>query len=233
VETAATISGVIYPPDGDTARIAAFVPSAPAPAPAPEPAPPSPPAPATEPAGPSAVVAPPSAAKRFPALPVAAALLLLALAGAGGYLLSGERGPEPAIQSAGRPQAEDASALSPLEQARRFLRAPGNPAEGLDLSRRLPHTPEGRDAAFLLLGALAEQGQAEAMFDLAAFYDPADAAPRGSIRPDAEQAWQWYAKAEAAGRAEAAERKRRLRAYLEAEAAGGSAEAGELLARLR
>jgi hypothetical protein len=248
VEAAAEIAGVIYPPDEATARIAACAPSLPA-APAPEPAP-----------KPTAVPPPPApAGKRSPALPALVAVILLALLAGGGYWLLRDAGPEQAAQSAAQPeeeekeekeieaekaqpspespppapQAQETPPPSPLEQARQFLRAPRSPAEGLDLSRRLPHTEEGRDAAFLLLGALAEQGQAEAMLELAAFYDPADATPKGSIRPDAELAWQWYAQAEQAGRAEATERKRRLREYLEAEAAGGSAEAREQLSRLR
>jgi hypothetical protein len=248
VEAAAEIAGVIYPPDGTTARMAACAPSVrAAPAFAPDPAP----GPAPEPAPEASAVpsAPAPAGKRSLALPALAAALLLALLAGGGYWLlrDGPEQTEQAAQSAAQaeetekaqtppespaPQAQETPPPSPLEQARQFLRSPRGPEEGLDLSRRLPHTPEGRDAAFLLLGLLAEQGQAEAMLELAAFYDPADDAPKGSIRPDAEQAWQWYGQAEQAGRAEAAERKRRLREYLEAEAAGGSAEAREQLSRL-
>jgi TPR repeat protein len=123
--------------------------------------------------------------------------------------------------------------LPPLEQARRFLRDDGSAAAALALSRTLPQTQEGRDAAYLLLEAAAEQDQPEAMLDLAALYDPLDAHPRGSIRADAEQAWEWYGKAEKAGQTTAAERKRALRAWLEAEAGKGSAEAKDILSRIR
>jgi hypothetical protein len=254
VEAAAEIAGVIYPPDEATARIAACAPpvrAAPAPGPAPEPV--TEPTPGPTPGLASVPPAPAPAGKRSPALPALAAVIALALLAGGGYWLLRDAGPEQAAHDAAQAEEEKAQTPSdsppqtppespppqaqepppsPLEQARQFLRAPRSPEEGLDLSRRLPHTAEGRDAAFLLLGALAEQGQAEAMLELAAFYDPADDAPKGSIRPDAEQAWHWYAQAEQAGRAEATERKRRLREYLKAEAAGGSAEAREQLSRL-
>ena len=123
--------------------------------------------------------------------------------------------------------------LAPMEQARQFLRGNGSAADGLALSRTLPQTPEGRDAAYLLLEAAAEQGQPESMLELAAFYDPLDTNPKGSILPDAEQAWEWYGKAEQAGKIEAAGRKQALRAWLEDEVGKGSAAAKDILARIK
>lgn len=137
--------------------------------------------------------------------------------------------PQPAVAE----QAPPAQPLPPMERARALLRTGGSPEAALALSKELPHTPEGRDAAYLLLEAAAEQGQPDAMLGLASFYDPRDSAPKGSIVPDAEQAWQWYAKAVAAGKAEAAETQKELRAWLEAEAQKGSAEAKNILTRLR
>lgn len=122
---------------------------------------------------------------------------------------------------------------TPMEQARQFLRGNGVPAAGLALSREMPQTPEGRDAAYLLLEASAEQGQPEAMLALGAFYDPVDAQPKGSILPDAEQAWEWYGKAEKAGQAGAADRKKALKVWLEAEAGKGSASARDVLSRIK
>jgi TPR repeat protein len=113
------------------------------------------------------------------------------------------------------------------------LRGNGSAADGLALSRALPQSPEGRDAAYLLLEAAAEQGQAEAMLDLAALYDPLDAHPKGSILPDAEQAWTWYGKAEKAGQTSAADRRKALRAWLEAEAGKGSATAKDIISRIK
>ena len=93
----------------------------------------------------------------------------------------------------------------------------------------MPETPEGRDAAFLLLGAAAEGGTAKAMVPLARFYDPTDEAPAGSIRKDAEQARLWYAKAKVAGADEAAARLDTLDAWLRSKAEAGDAKARQLL----
>lgn len=123
--------------------------------------------------------------------------------------------------------------LAPLEQARQFLRGNGPAAAGLALSRTLPQTPEGRDAAYLLLEAAAEQGESEAMLGLADFYDPLGVESKGSILPDAALAWEWYGKAEKAGQVGAANRKRALHAWLEAEAGKGSAAARDILSRIR
>lgn len=134
-------------------------------------------------------------------------------------------------------QPAPAERPSPLEQARALLRSEASPLQALDLGRRLAKDAEAdataADAAFLLFETAAEGGQPEAMLKLGRFYDPDDTEPKGSIRPDTEQAWIWYGKADAAGQAEAAERKAALRARLEDQARSGSAEARTLLERLR
>ncbi len=140
---------------------------------------------------------------------------------------------QPEASAPAQPAPEPPALLSPLDQARQFLRGNGSAAEALQLARSLPETPEGRDAAFLLAEAAADQGDAEAMMELAEFYNPLSLRPRGSIIADAEQAWIWYDKAAQAGKAEASNRRNALRVWLEDKAAKGSAEAADILRRLR
>ena len=139
--------------------------------------------------------------------------------------------PVPAEKPA--PPTAQQAVIPPLDQARQFLRSGGSADEAMSLALRLPESPEGRDATFLLAETAAEQGHAGAMLELAEFYDPQSQKPRGSILADAEQAWIWYGKAEQAGRAEAADRRAALRSWLESEASKGSAEAADVLRRLQ
>jgi TPR repeat protein len=55
------------------------------------------------------------------------------------------------------------------------------------------------------------------LLGLARFYDPADTAPKGSIRPDPEQACVWYNKAKDKGQSAADDKLTALRAWAEAE----------------
>ena len=147
--------------------------------------------------------------------------------------------PAPSVEDAPPPADQPASPaaqeplIPPLDQARQFLRSGGSADEAMTLALRLPESPEGRDATFLLAETAAEQGHAGAMLELAEFYDPQNQKPKGSILADAEQAWIWYGKAEQAGRTEAADRRATLRAWLEGEASKGSAEAADVLRRLQ
>ena len=142
--------------------------------------------------------------------------------------------PQPSTQSPTQPSVQTPP-QPPLIQARTFMRGGGTAADALALARVIEKneaetpSPESRDAVFLLLGVAAEGGDPAAMLGLGGFYDPADKAPKGSILPDPEQAKLWYDKAEQAGQADAAPRKANLRAYLEKEAAQGSAEAKAML----
>ncbi|WP_428564681.1 MAG: hypothetical protein ACP59X_02675 [Solidesulfovibrio sp. DCME] len=140
-----------------------------------------------------------------------------------------ESKPAPDKEQATGDPAQPEAPLTPMQQARACLRAKCGGDKALDLSGAMPETPDGRDAAFLLLGAAAEAGQAKAMVPLARFYDPTDEAPAGSIRKDAEQARRWYAKAKAAGAAEAAARLDGLDDWLRRQAEAGDAKARELL----
>jgi len=205
----------------------------------------------------------PSAAEKRPlGLWIGLGLLLLVLLGAAGWYFLGrgatpaetppvaEKQPEPvapapepeakteaptppAPEPAAEAKTETPPEVPPIQRARTFLRDKGAPQQALELSRAMPATPEGRDAAFLLLGSAAEGGLGEAMVPLARFYDPTDTTPSGTIQKDPEQAWRWYAKAKSAGQGEAQERMDALTGWLRQEADKGSAEARELLTRMR
>jgi len=143
-------------------------------------------------------------------------LLLLAIACAGGGLYAWK-------QSASAPPATAASAAksaspaSPhLQRARELLRSGISPEGALEMAKGM-RTPDGADGAFLLLEDAAQRGKSEAMLLLARFYDPTDDAPKGSIRPDPEQARDWYVKARDGGQGAAEERLKNLRAWAEAE----------------
>ena len=165
-------------------------------------------------------------------------LLLLALACAAGGVYWWQRGqadtasaakattpapqlaPTPAPAPPSEPQTAPAPApsrdLPPLQRARELLRAGVSPEQAVELAKDM-QTPEGADGAFLLLEDAAQRGNPAAMLSLARFYDPAEAAPRGSILPDPVQARDWYNKAKDKGQAEAEDRLKALRAWAEAE----------------
>ena len=107
-----------------------------------------------------------------------------------------------------------------------------DPAASLALAKplRTPEaSPEDSDAAFLLLEDAAQKGNAEAMWLVGQFYDPAAGLPRGSIPADMSLARQWYEKAKAAGVTQAEAALKALRAHVEAAAAKGDMEAKMLL----
>ena len=145
---------------------------------------------------------------------------------------------EAAAPESGQPPVAAASApaepeRTPRQRVQAFLRDKGAPQAALELSRTMPESPDGRDAAFILQEVAAEGGLGQAMLSLARFYDPSDTAPAGTIQKDPEQAWIWYAKAAAAGEGEAAARIDGLKTWLTQDADKGSAKARELLARMR
>ena len=157
-------------------------------------------------------------------------LLLLACAAGGAYWWKFARNPEstPVAANATVPAPSAASAsqaatvpvpygdLPPLQRARELLRAGIPPEQAVELAKTM-QTPAGADGAFLLLEDAAQKGSPEAMLGLARFYDPADAAPRGSIRPDPAQARDWYNKARDKGQKAAEDKLKALRAWAEAE----------------
>ena len=88
---------------------------------------------------------------------------------------------------------------------------------------------DDNDGAFLLLEDAAGNGNAEAMYLYAQFYDPTCTRPRGTIEPDMAQAHDWYKKALDAGYSGAAQDLERLKAAVAEKAESGDAEAGRLL----
>jgi hypothetical protein len=116
-----------------------------------------------------------------------------------------------------------------LEQARKALREGISPEEAVAMANSLPESPERADAAFLLLEFAADSGNPEAALAVAAYYDPTDEAPSGTIRKNPETAYGWYTEALAGGQEVAGDRLTRLRGWVEDQANQGSHEARELL----
>ncbi len=132
-----------------------------------------------------------------------------------------------------RPEAPAAPELTPMQMARAFLRDMGRPEQALELGKTFPDTPEGRDAAFLVLEAAADGGMSEAMLLLGGYYDPLDTAPSGTIQKDPEQAVRLYDQAKVFGHPEAGKRLEALRNWLNQQANQGNTQARELLSRMR
>ncbi|MCL2123311.1 MAG: sel1 repeat family protein [Desulfovibrionaceae bacterium] len=149
--------------------------------------------------------------------PLMLLLLVLACAAGGAYWWKFAQAPEssppaPASQAAPAPSRD----LPPLQRARELLRVGIAPEQAVELAKDM-QTPEGADGAFLLLEDAAQKGSPEAMLGLARFYDPADAAPKGSILNDPVQAYDWYTKAKDKGQGAADDKLKALRAWAEAE----------------
>lgn len=130
--------------------------------------------------------------------------------------------------------------LSPLESAREHLRGSADPGRSLAMARELRQraadgatsqraASDAGDAAFLLLEDAASKGNAPAMFLLGNYYDPGIVAPKGTIQPDPQQAYQWYLKAQQAGEPQAGQALEGLRAWARKAAASGNRSAQELL----
>ena len=253
------LGSIVYAPTAGAANVAGAVRQETAPAPEPVPVPlqeaaPEPPLDMTPPpVAVSAAIIPPPVRREIPHWLVALVVVAL-LAGVGFFVKEKFFSPDeqvietpavpetppapPADPPAPEPQTQTGesprpTALSPLDQARGFLRGNGSGDEAFSLGNTLPEDAEGRDAAFLLMEYAAEKGQGDAMLSLAGFYDPSRDIKRGSIVPDAEQAWTWYGKAEQAGKGEGKERRAALKAWLEAEASKGSTEARDALLRIQ
>lgn len=130
------------------------------------------------------------------------------------------------------PAPEAAAGAHALSEARELLRRNAAPEETLAAGKAL-RTPDAdarqSDAAFLLLEDAAQKGNAEAVFLVARFYDPASDLPRGSIPPDLAQARSWYEAARDKGHAESAQALSALRTFAEEKARQGDEEARLLL----
>ena len=186
------------------------------------------------------------------------ALLVLALVAAGAaawwfLLREPEKAPLPTppaqSQNADKPQNTDQAqpkpaeapkqgadatkpALTPLASAREQLRGQALPDVSLAMAkplRKADATPEETDAAFLLLEDAAQKGDAEAMFLVGQFYDPASTLPRGSIPADLTQAKRWYDQAAQKAQPQAKAALDKLKEYARGLEAKGDAEARSLL----
>ncbi|MDR2604636.1 MAG: hypothetical protein LBC55_04705 [Desulfovibrio sp.] len=142
---------------------------------------------------------------------------------------------EKSLPAAPTPDKSDnagrAGETSALGRARGHLAGTADPETSLVLYRQLRTDENGADAAFLLVEDAAQKGHPEAMLLVAGWYDPLVAGDKGSIKTDAEAAFNWYTKAAQAGVAEAAERLAALKERLASEAAAGNREAERLLKR--
>ena len=185
-------------------------------------------------------------------------LLVLALAAAGAaawwfLLREPEKAPLPTppaqTQNADKPQNPDQAqpkpadapkqgadaakpALTPLASAREQLRGQALPDVSLAMAkplRKAEATPEETDAAFLLLEDAAQKGDAESMYLVGQFYDPASTLPRGSIPADLTQAKRWYDQAVQKGQPQAKAALDKLKEHARALEAKGDAEARALL----
>ena len=140
--------------------------------------------------------------------------------------------PKPA-DNAPQKDAEAAKpALSPLASAREQLRGQALPDVSLGMAkplRKADATPEETDAAFLLLEDAAQKGDAEAMFLVGQFYDPASTLPRGSIPADLTQAKRWYDQAAQKAQPQAKAALDKLKEYARGLEAKSDAEARALL----
>ena len=131
-------------------------------------------------------------------------------------------------------QGADAAkpALTPLASAREQLRGQALPDVSLAMAkplRKAEATPEETDAAFLLLEDAAQKGDAESMYLVGQFYDPASTLPRGSIPADLTQAKRWYDQAVQKGQPQAKAALDKLKEYARGLEAKGGAEARSLL----
>ncbi len=127
--------------------------------------------------------------------------------------------------------------LSPMQQAREFLRGDNNStgtashALANNLLSNLGAAPdeESLDAIFLLLEDAAQKNEPKAMLELAKYYDPSGNKPKGSILPDANEAYNWYKKALDAGETQASKHLEQLNTWLKEAADKGDKSAQNLL----
>ena len=203
----------------------------PQPKPAPQTAPRPPSAPKSVPLSrpPQRTPPPPLPVLKDPVEPKSKApfiLLLLALAcGAGGVYWWKSHNAAATVNASAPTTSPESAAPAPvparsvnspsLQRARELLRTGVSPEQAVEAAKSM-HTTEGADGAFLLLEDAAQKGAPVAMLGLARFYDPADAAPKGSIRPDPEQARAWYNMAKDKGLSAADDKLKALRAWAEA-----------------
>lgn len=116
----------------------------------------------------------------------------------------------------------------PLLEARALLARPAPPDELRAALERFSGMEGAEDAVFLLLEDLAEHDPALRL-RYAAYFDPTDTRPTGSIEKDPEAALREYRRAQVDGALEAAEALRNLLTWAEEQAADGNPAAAQLL----
>ena len=90
-------------------------------------------------------------------------------------------------------------------------------------------SPEETDTAFELLQDAANDGNTEAMYMLAQYYDPLSPLPHGSVEQDPCLAREWYTRAQEGGLAKAAISCDELKNYIARKAAQGDRKAQNIL----
>ncbi len=129
----------------------------------------------------------------------------------------------------------NAPSLSPMQQAREFLRGDSQGQASLDLAQKLSEeqqaesSAESHDAIFLLFEDAAQKNIPAAMLALAQFYDPSSTKPKGSIEVDPNEAYTWYNKALAAGISDAQSHLDRLKDWATEASKSGDKIASDLL----
>jgi len=117
---------------------------------------------------------------------------------------------------------------APLEEARELIRENNNQEAMEQAFNRLDNTPGAEDAVFLLAKVLAGR-KPQYRMRYAAFMDPADDRPSGSIKKDPLAAYAEYQTAEKNGVPEAGKAMERLRSWVDSQPYSGDAN----LARFR
>ncbi|MDR1577324.1 MAG: hypothetical protein LBT86_03700 [Deltaproteobacteria bacterium] len=138
--------------------------------------------------------------------------------------------PEPAPPESAPPSAPsgDLSGKPPIDAARNLLRTGAANEDLAAAVAKLDGQPGAEDAVFLLLRKLAPTSP-ESQMRFAAFFDPLDSRPTGSVVKNAKYAYDEYEVAKKAGHNQAAERQKALIKWADANAASGDEGARALL----
>ena len=123
--------------------------------------------------------------------------------------------------------------LTPMQSARELLRKTDTGEKSYDLATQLNNQgntdQQAQDAIFLLLEDAAQKGIGDAMLGLGNYYDPTHSGAKGTISPDANEAYNWYNKAKNAGIINAENELNRLKTWTQNEAKKNNPLAKELL----
>jgi hypothetical protein len=175
--------------------------------------------------------------KRFRKVMALIAAALVILLGLGAWLFLKDRLPGTTFSptAAESPEAGGGSlplptaggAVSPLEEVRELFRQGSEPAAMRAALDRLDGQAGAEDAVFLLLKALAPHSP-ENRSRYAAFLDPTDTRPAGSIKKNPEAAYDEYELAKKGGDKSAALAQARLLKWAEEQSAKGDPEAARL-----